>query len=266
MIKRILCLLWVLLMACPALAEPRYPSQSGVATDNAAVLSVKLLEDLRTLDKRLDRADVPQLYIVTVDFLDGADVQSYADALFERWELDEDELLLLIAVGEESYAIAAGKNVDRLVSPTTQEKLLTTAFQEPFLSQQYDAAVGQFVPALVSELNKACGTSVKTEDLFRSSSSSLIVNWASTLPASEESGEGFSLTRADKRSGFSFLTVIIIVVLLVLLFGSFRKTRGGKRKGRPPQESAPDRDAPPVYFKPRQKPQTPQYFKPRNPR
>lgn len=262
MMKRILCLLAVLTLLCSAaLAEPRYPAQKGIATDGAAVLSVKVLEDLRKLDKRLDKEDMPRLYIVTVDFLDGEDVQIYADTLFDRWDLDDDEMLLLISVGEESYALAAGKNVDRLVSAATQEKLLVATFHEPFMAQQYDVAVAQFVPALVQELNKACGENVKTSDLFRDTSSGLIVNWASTMPTSTSTGSGFSLTRADKATGFSPLTVIIIVVLLLLVFGSFRKSRPRKQ---PPQkpEKQPDK---PVYFKPRQKPQQPpQYFKPRN--
>ena len=264
MLKRILCVILLLLMTTAALAEPRYPSQSGVATDGAAVLSAKLLEDLRTLDKRLEHADMPRIYVVTVDFLDGMDVQSYADALFQRWKLPEDAMLLLLAVGEESCAIASGRNVDRLVSPSVQQQLLNTHLYEPYLAQRYDAAVAAYVSAVVAEYNKACGTSVRTDDLFRSVSASLFDNWASTQSHASVSAPAESiLTREDKGTGFSLLKVLLIVVLLVLLFGSFRKAKRAAHPyapSRPADKAAADK---PVYFKPHVKKPAEQYFKPR---
>ncbi len=261
MLKRILCLLAVLLLTIPAAAEPRYPSKSGVATDAAAVFSISLLEDLRKLDKRLDKADAPQLYIATVDFLDGADVESYVNALFSRWNLEDDEMLLLIAVGEEAYAIASGKNVDRLVSQTTQTKLLSGHFREPFMNQQYDAAVAAFVPALALEFSKACGKTIRTDDLFGSSSSSLIVDWASNLSRYTTRDEEESIiSREEENTGFSLLKVAVIIVLLVLIFGSFKRMRKEQKPLRVTRRREPH-----VYFKPRQQKPVEQYFQPRRP-
>lgn len=260
MFKRILCLLAVLLLALPASAEPRYPEKGGVATDAAGVLSAEVLEDLRTLDKRLDKADVPQICLATVDFLDTQEVQAYADALFDLWNLDSDEMLLLICVGEESYAISAGRDVDRLLSATVQEKLLTSRFREPFLDERYDAAISAYIPALVSELSKACGETVRTDDLFDSASDNLLDNWARNLAASLSGDDKESIfTREDRKTGFSLLKVIVIVVLLVLIFGSFRRVRKDKAPRQQKRE-------PHVYFKPHQQRETTQYFGPRRPR
>ncbi len=260
MFKRILCLLAVLLLALPASAEPRYPEKGGVATDAAAVLSAEVLEDLRTLDKRLGKADVPQICLATVDFLDTQEVQAYADALFDLWNLDSDEMLLLICVGEESYAISTGRDVDRLLSSSVQEKLLTNRFREPFLDERYDAAISAYIPALVSELNKACGETVRTDDLFDSASDNLLNNWARNLAASLSGDDEDSIfTREDRKTGFSLLKVIVIVVLLVLIFGSFRRVRKDKAPRQQKRE-------PHVYFKPHQQRETTQYFGPRRPR
>ena len=245
MFKRILCLLAMLLLALPASAEPRYPEKGGVATDAAAVLSAGVLEDLRTLDKRLDKADVPQICLATVDFLDTQEVQAYADALFDLWSLDNDEMLLLMCVGEECYAISAGRDVDRLLSASVQEKLLTSRFREPFLAERYDAAVSAFIPALVSGLSKACGETVRTDDLFDSASDNRLSSWARSLAASLSGDEEESLfTRENKKSGFSLLKVIVIVVLLVLIFGTFRRVRKDKAPRQQKRE-------PHIYFKPR---------------
>ena len=272
MLKRIFCLLTVLLLfcCCSAFAEPRYPAKGGVATDSAAVLSVKVLEDLRTLDKRLDKADAPRLCIVTVDFLDGADVQAYADVLFTRWELPDDTLLLLLCVGEDLYAVTSGKNVDRLVSPQVQQLLLETCLHEPFIGQQYDAAIAAFVPAFAAEVSRACGTTIKTEDLFRNASTSLFDNWAGTQNRTvSQAQEGSFLTR-ESGGGFSILKVLLIVALVALLIGVFawfRRANSGEAPApKPAKAPRTNEKGYPIYFEPRKKKDTPQYFKPREPR
>lgn len=233
MMKRICSFLLLLCLAVScACAEPRYPSRTGETTDAAAVLSHTTLEDLRTLDSRLDKADALRLRIVTVDFLDGEDVQDYAETLFERWSLDDEDVLLLMAVGEDKYAIATGEDVDRLLAASTMSKLLAASFEEPFMNQQYDQAVAAYVPTLVREINKVCGTSVNTSGLFGRSSTGLFDNWAVSLRQKDSEAEsGSVLTREDDRTGFSLLKVIAIVAVLLIVFGSFR--RSGKRNPKP---------------------------------
>lgn len=232
MLKRFTC---VMLLFCMALslclcasAEPRYPSRTGHTTDAAAVLAHTTLEDLKALDDRLNAADALRLKLVTVDFLDGADAEDYAAALFERWRLSEDDLLILMAVGEDRYAFEAGKDVDRLLPPGVQSKLLATHFEDAFLRQEYDAAIAAFVPALVSEVNKVYGVNVSTSGLFGRSSTSLFSNWASKLEYGasvvEDAAESF-LTREDEDTGFSLVKVILTILLLMVVFGS-RKKRG----------------------------------------
>lgn len=221
------CLL-ACLCSCAA-AEPRYPNRSGETTDAAGVLSPATLADLRTLDDRLDDADALRLTLVTVDFLDAADVNDYAAALFERWDLDDDDMLLLLAVGEDKYAIHSGADVDRLISPAIQNKLLAACLEEPFLLQEYDAAIAAFVPALVREVSKAYGESVSTDGLFGSASASVFADWASKLQDSAQTLEAAAdsfFTQEDESTGFSFAKVILTIVLLMIVFGSRKKKNG----------------------------------------
>lgn len=230
MMKRICSLLLLLLVVVSAAAaEPRYPSRTGETTDAAAVLSHTTLEDLRKLDSLLDKADAPRLRIATVDFLDGENIDHYADELFEHWSLDDDEILLLMAVGEDKYAFATGEDVPRLLPASTVSKLLTASFEEPFMNQQYDQAIAAFVPVLVREINKVCGESVSTDGLFGRTTLGLFDNWALSLHEkndADDEGESI-LTREDDRTGFSLLKVALIVLVLLIVFGSFR---GGNRK------------------------------------
>lgn len=217
------CLLLCLCLC--ATAEPRYPADGGETTDAAGVLAHTTLEDLRTLDSRLSKADALRLKIVTVDFLDGANVQDYADALFDRWHVSEDTMLLLLAVGEDRYAVTSGKDVNRLISPATQSKLLAACLEEPFLQQEYDAAIASFVPALVNEVNKVYNVSVKTDGLFGRASDSMFSGWADKLQGIQDTGNAseFFLTQEDKSTGFSLVKVVLIVAVLLLTFGTWKK-------------------------------------------
>ena len=233
MMKRFFCALMLaamLLTLCvPALAEPRYPRQTGVTTDAAAVFSHATLEDLSALDRMMDKNDAPRLKVVTVDFLDGAEADAYAEALFTRWDLDDDDLLLLLAVGEDKYAVQAGKDVRRLLSANVLGKLLATWLEEPFLQQDYDGAIAAFVPALVTEVNKACGARISTDGLFGRAGGSLLDSWANrviSIVQEDESDESF-FTKEDKKTGFSFIKVVLTVILLMVIFG------GKKKKGFP---------------------------------
>lgn len=217
-------------------AEPRYPEQTGEVTDAAAVLSSVTLEDLRTLDERLDDEDALRLRIVTVDFLDGSDASAYAAALFERWRLDDDELLLLMAVGEDKYALEAGEDAARLLSYATRSKLLAGSFEPSFLNQQYDAALAAFVPALVREINKVCSVSVSTDDLFGLSSAGLFSNWAASLRQQDarEDNSDLHIIYEAGQANFALIKVFLIVGVLMIVFGSFRlKRRPRSRHARP---------------------------------
>lgn len=201
---------------------PRYPKQDGYATDAAQILSSTTLEDLGTVDKRLDQADVLRLKIATVDFLDGQEVGAYADALFDRWDLDDEDVLLLLAVGNGEYAISAGSDAARKLTPALQQELLQQHVK-PMLDKKekdYEGAVVDFTLAFVSETNRLYGKRISTSGLFGKSASGLIDRIGQLHFGLTDDDDGSFFTREDKGTGFSFLKVVLIVVVLLVIFGS----------------------------------------------
>lgn len=225
--------LFILLLAALCLclcasAEPRYPSRNGAMTDAAGVFSHTTLEDLGTLAKRLNRADAIRLTVVTVDFLDGSNAEDYAAELFKRWRLGSNDLLLLLAVGEDVYAVEAGRSVEKLMAETLQYKLLAENLSDRFLAQEYDAAIAAYAKALVTQINKVCRTSVRTDDLFRRSVGSIFNEWATNLSQAAQSAVSDAssfFTSGNRSSGFSFLKVLLAIVLLLIIF-SARRSKG----------------------------------------
>ena len=247
MMKRFLSLLVAMLVLCaclPACAAPRYPERQGGTTDAAAVLSQSTLRDLATYAQRLkDEVDI-DLFVVTVDFLDGETLSSYGEGLFAQWRLDDDSLLLLLAVGEDKFATFSGKDVTRRLSRQVQDKLLSTSLEGPFLRQAYDEAIASFIPALTQEINKAFDADVSVGGLFgQAGSESLSVEewadeWARRWNAAHDEepapdSVGDRVTREDKSTGFSLGKVLLTVFLLMVIFGNFSDRRGrhGRHRG-----------------------------------
>ena len=110
---RILCLcLAVVLPAC-ALAAARMPAMRDAVTDDADVLGQQTAADIAEYAQKVQEKTDISIHVAIVHFLDGLDAQTYANQLFEKWALGDDDLLLLGAAGEDSFATALGKNVQK---------------------------------------------------------------------------------------------------------------------------------------------------------
>ena len=233
--KRVLCLLIAALLCLPvvsALAGPRYPEKQGAVTDAAAVLSASTVQDLRQLADRLEREDTLNLFVATVDFLDGWTLSDYAAGLREAWWLGDDDLLLLMAVGEDKFGLYGGEYVNRMLSTGAQQKLLSTHFEAPFLRQDYDGAVAALMPPLATEIGKVWNRSIDTAGLFGTVSAPSLTTEEDWLvrPAEYAYNMEQHLERIAEEvtdSGFSFGKIALTVFFLLVIFGN-----NGKRKHR----------------------------------
>ncbi|MBR1585998.1 MAG: TPM domain-containing protein [Clostridia bacterium] len=171
-VRRIVSLLLALLLCAglvlPAGAETQYPSFQGIVTDLAGVLGEDTVQDLSLLAERMSDASLSlgSFYVVTRHFLGGTDAAVYAKALFEAWDLGWQDVLLLMVIGEEKYALYVGDGVKAALSADTQTSLLATHFRSAFLNRKYDEAVADLAVQTVQTIAKAGGTSVNTAGLF----------------------------------------------------------------------------------------------------
>lgn len=242
--KKLITLILVLLLALPclsAMAEPRYPAMVGVVTDAAAVLSRSTADDLRTFNERLEKLDGLNLYVATVDFLDGAAGQTYADQLFQRWSLSGDDILLLMAVGEDTYFFTSGSGSVR-ISDSVLTKLLVTHFETPFLAQRYDDALAALIPAFAEEASKAYSKEVSVGGLFGTEAAAAATArpadwWENTFDKHRIKTASLDVERmldeaatsGEKREGIGMGTIFMIVFLLWFIFGRRNRRR---RRGR----------------------------------
>ena len=236
-LKRMLALTFALLLAAScAYAAPRYPQKKDNITDAALLLSASTVDDLKEFNDELKDETGFTLVVATVDFLDGATVSEYGEGLRSAWSLGSRDLLLLMAAGEDQFGFFAGDRVTEKLPTNSLNKLLSTSFQQQFLAQDYDGALNALVPALATELNKACDASIRVDGIFGQAAATA----APTVSAQEwlerqtarptatpvnETRERIEAEADD--NGLSFGKVILTVFLLLIIFGNWGKGKRG---------------------------------------
>ena len=162
----LLCAMLLIVPACGVASsvETAVLYLSGNVADDASVLSDQTVADIATLNERSS----VMFTVATRHFLGGQEVQSYCDNLFSAWNLGPYDMLLLLVVGEERYAVTLGSGVTEYYISTEQvNSLLSSKLRQPFLQERdYDGAVGSFLLSVASQAARASGETISTGGLF----------------------------------------------------------------------------------------------------
>ena len=154
-------------LMAPAFAETKYPPRpQGTVADLAAVLGESMIEEMETLSDRLNSVTGGKIYVLTRHFLGGVNAGNYANKVFDVWGLGSNDALLLMVIGEETYALALGSDAEKAMPNDTQISLLANHFRTPFLARQYDKALSGLAVNLSQSLSKAKNQSLDVTGLF----------------------------------------------------------------------------------------------------
>ena len=154
-------------LAVPVFAETQYPPRpQGTVADLAGVLGEQTISDLETLNTRLNTAAGGRLFVLTRHFLGGVNAANYAKKVFDVWGLNKNDALLLMVIGEETYALALGSDSEKTVPNDTQISLLANHFRTPFLARRYDEALSGLAVNLGQNLAKAKNQTLDVTGLF----------------------------------------------------------------------------------------------------
>ena len=225
--RKILCLLLCLLLPLGAFAEPRMPEWRGNINDSADILTAQTLADLSEFSKQLSQQAGVDLHVATVHFLDGLDAQAYAARLFEKWELDDTDLLLLGVAGEDSFAAVMGSGAERTLGRTNTENLLylSSDFGSLFRSQRYDDAMAAFAVGLNTLTEKQTGGAVRLDGLFGREPAVTIAPfelnggelWQQVMESINETPaeEWFFEDEEDGMSAGSWIALLVLISILL---------------------------------------------------
>ncbi len=193
--KRSFRILAVVLAACVALSVCAYAleqSDEFYVNDAANILSSSLKSHICEENYRLYETCGAEVVVVTVDFIEGYDMEDYAYSVFNDWELgdpDKDNgVLIVVSPGSDKVWIMPGDGIRNDALTPEYAQLLCDRYLIPALSSgKYDDAVRSVFDDIVSRLDSKYGT--QTSD-----------------------------TRSSRSRGTaSFIKALIVTVLVIVL-------------------------------------------------
>ena len=144
--RRLWLLLAFALTALPSLAQQTFPPPAGYVDDFAHVLdpgSAALLE--AEADELHDKTH-GQVFVVTVDSLNGIDIKPFANDLFHTWKIGEKGtdrgVLILFAIKDHTWRIEVGYGFEGILNDAKVGDIGRSVVPE-LKAGDYDTAAGQ---------------------------------------------------------------------------------------------------------------------------
>lgn len=217
----------------------RFPENKGVVTDDADVLDPRTIEDMEEYaDMVEDETDV-DIYVAMVHFTDGLDVQTYARTLFEKWELDEDDLLIVGAAGQDAFAMEMGSDVKKKVGSSGADNLFytSTGFSALFADQKYDQSFASLFTGMTELFNKEYREDMKMGKLFdhttdiTTGSSDLFgsATWQNALGGIPSVQDMFE---EESSNGLTAVHWILLAAILMIIINGSQPVRKKKNQWR----------------------------------
>ncbi len=187
-------LIFFLTAISPAQAERPFPKPEGLVNDFAAVISPAYKEKIAALTGELLKKTGIPIVVVTMPDMGGAEYNDYANRLYSAWGIgkkgEDKGVLIFVAVKERKMRIETGYGVegslpDGLVGEIRDQYMVPYLKENKFGEGLYAGAA-----AVAGVIAKASGVKL--------------------------TGQVPKMT-AKKRSGFSFLPLIFILIIILFI-------------------------------------------------
>ncbi|KJS21133.1 MAG: hypothetical protein VR72_11975 [Clostridiaceae bacterium BRH_c20a] len=155
----LLSLLLLLLLSSTLWAAPELPNYSGdiFVQDFAQIISSKMEYKLLSAAREIEKNTGAQISIVTIDSLQGADIESYSNELFRNWGIgdkeEENGILILVAKEEEKFRIEVGYGLEGRINDAKAGDILRNATPY-FQSGDFDSGIAVAFNSLANEISK----------------------------------------------------------------------------------------------------------------
>lgn len=203
-----------LLSLTPIIQASSIPKPVGdiYVQDFAGLLSKEQVAEINQFARNLDDATGAQIAVLTIDTLDGEDIQSFSNRAFREFGLGDAEkdngVLLVIAIDDRDMRIEVGYGLEGALPDGKVGRILDD-FTDPYMKQDMpDQAIMNTMKVLYEEVSKE-------------------YNW---------DGETVNPVAAEGRSeGGGGFSPIFIIIIIFILFSIFRNRggpgSGGRRRG-----------------------------------
>lgn len=224
----------------PKTAEnERLPDNRGVLTDDANVLDARTVKDIEKFaDMVEDETDV-NIHVALVHFTDGMDVKKYGETLFRKWELSDEDMLIVGVIGQDGFTMVLGDHLEQKLSSSSVDNLLYTStnFSNLFSARQYDAAFASLFSGMTDLLNKEYRENMRLGRLFDhvldlSASNQSVFgsnSWSQTLGEIIDLDEDFR-DYQEEGNGLGVVHWILLIGLVLIIINGSDPVRKAKRR------------------------------------
>ncbi|MBP2160876.1 MULTISPECIES: YgcG family protein [Asticcacaulis] len=161
----VFALAWI---ATAALADPKFPDHGGKrVVDQANILSPATEQDLELKLKGLEDTTTDQMLVVTVDSLQGYEIEEYGYKLGRHWGVGQsgkvkastgetykdNGLILLIAPNERKVRIEVGYGLEPVMTDAMSHMIIQGDILPKFKSGDYDGGVEAGTDAVIQQLS-----------------------------------------------------------------------------------------------------------------
>lgn len=152
----VVLLVW-LVAALPALAAPpTFPALSGRVVDQARLLSPEREAELTRTLAALERDTTDQVVVVTVNSLEGHEIEDYGYQLGRAWGIGQKDgnngVLLIIAPEERKVRIEVGYGLEPVLTDALSALIIQNQILPSFRTGGYEAGITQGVAAIDTQL------------------------------------------------------------------------------------------------------------------
>ncbi len=246
-----LTVLIVLLAFMPAVtAEVVEPTSAFYVADYANVISGNTEDYIVAINDSLYDQTGAQVVVVTVDFLDGMDIEDYAYTLFNEWGIGSSTynngVLILLVIGEDNYWMSCGSGLENYLTPSYMGDLLYYYLEDDFAARDYDSGVEKVFDAVAEDLASYYNVTL-------SSGGAVIdpgTNNGGETPVDPTPVDPTPIDNGRPSSGLGAFWIILIIIVIIIMISILRRASRRRRYYTPPRYNDPNRNPTTPYRKP----------------
>lgn len=143
-----------------------FPPLTGRIVDQANIIPQAIAERVTGSLASLEAKSGIQLVVATVKSLEGTDIDSYANALFNAWGLGEKQknngVLVLVAPGERKVRIEVGYGLEGTLNNALSESIINVMAPR-FKAGDYGGGIERGIDAIITAQQEAQAQAQKAE-------------------------------------------------------------------------------------------------------
>ena len=144
-----MCLLWSVALTASALAVPALRDR---VNDYADLLSASATAQIQQKLEALEQDTGAQVVVLTIDSLEGEQLEEYSLRVAETWELgraeQDDGALLLIAKNDRKMRLEVGYGLEPVLSDVISKRILDQILRPNFRAGDFDGGVERAIDAI----------------------------------------------------------------------------------------------------------------------